>query len=119
MTMRRTHTRFALTAIAATALTVTMAFPVASAQGQAGGQGQGQTQGQTQGRQGQGPGQRGAGQGGGRQGRDLTQQQTTPGTGSISGYVTVDGSSGAVRRARVDITAPEVRPARMTVTDDK
>jgi uncharacterized protein (DUF2141 family) len=72
-----------------------------------------QTAGQTQGRAG--------GQAAGRGGQQPTRDQQTqqPGTGVIAGTVVTEGSGNPVRRARVTLTAPELRGSRsMTTTDE-
>ncbi|HEY7841112.1 MAG TPA: carboxypeptidase-like regulatory domain-containing protein, partial [Gammaproteobacteria bacterium] len=65
---------------------------------------------------------RGGGQGaaGGQQqpARDAQTQQT-PGTGVIAGSVLTEGSGTAVRRARVTLTAPELRGSRTATTTDQ
>ena len=76
-------------------------------QGQAQGQAQGQTGGQAQ----------GAGRGN-QPARDA-QQQTTVGTGSITGVVVTEGAGTAVRRARVTLTGGEIRTPRSVVTNDE
>src|SRR6185295_8845256 len=119
------NTRRASAAIAAGALAfLTIAsFDLTAAQQQAGGRGQGgqtqtQGQGQTQGR-GADPAQTRDARQADRQARDLQQQQQQTGTGAIGGYVTVAGGSTPVRRARINLTGPELRPGKSTVTDDK
>ena len=73
---------------------------------------------QTQGRGGA------AGVGGGRAGGQAQQpardtQATPPGTGVISGRVSVDGTGTPVRRARVTLSAPELRGGRSAITNDE
>src|SRR6476646_2292366 len=83
-----------------------------SAQQQAGGgqrQGQ-QGQGQGQGQQGQGRGGGQAGQGGQARDNSAQQQQAAAvGTATISGSVVAEGAGTPVRKARVTLTAPELR----------
>lgn len=67
-----------------------------------------------QGRGGQGPGRGGFVQAP----RDATDQAAV-GTGSISGTVTTEGTGLPVRRARVSLSAPELRGTRATLTDDE
>ena len=81
-----------------------------------------QTAGQTTQTQGQGRG--GAAGAGGRGGGQAQQpardtQAPTPGTGIISGRVTVDGTGTPVRRARVALTGTELRGGRSTITNDE
>ena len=47
------------------------------------------------------------------------QQQQVPATGVISGVVTSEGSGSPIRRARVTLSAPEVRGGRTTITNDQ
>ncbi len=63
---------------------------------------------------------RGGGQGAGQQqpNRDA-QAQATTGTGVIGGSVLTEGSGLAVRRARVTLTAPELRGSRTATTTDQ
>jgi hypothetical protein len=127
MNMRPVHSQLPLAAVAAGAVAVlaVTSLDLSATQGRAGSQtqtqGQGQTQGQAQGRAAGAappPTQRDQRQAD-RQARDVERLQQQIGTGSISGYVTVDGASSPVRRARINLTGPEVRPGRSTVTDDK
>jgi len=104
-----------------TALAMTAALGIGSVITGAQGAGQAGQQGQTgQGRAG------GAAGGGGRAGgqaqppaRDTQAQPQTPGTGIISGSVTVDGSGTPVRRARVTLSGTELRGGRSTITNDQ
>src|SRR5262245_59239542 len=64
---------------------------------------------------------RGGGQGaaGGQQpARDAQAQQQAVGTGVISGTVLTEGTGAPVRRARVNLSATELRGARSAMTND-
>jgi carboxypeptidase family protein len=105
------HIRLVAVSVAAVSAG-TLAIAATQVQPQAGTQ-QGQAQGQTQGRgqtQGQGRGQT-------QPARDA-QQQTTVGTGTISGAVVTEGAGTPVRRARVTLTGGEIRTPRSVVTND-
>ncbi|MCC7044877.1 MAG: carboxypeptidase regulatory-like domain-containing protein [Acidobacteria bacterium] len=75
---------------------------------------------------GQGGGARGAGQGPGAGGgrgfappvRDVT-EQTALGTATVTGTVVIEGAGSPVRRARVTLSAAELRGGRSVVTDDQ
>ncbi len=68
--------------------------------------------------QGRGGGGQGAGRGGQQPARDAQPQQPVTGTGIIAGLVVTEGSGAPVRRARVNLSAPELRGARSVLTDD-
>src|SRR5688572_25970183 len=61
---------------------------------------------------------RAGGQGGQQPARDAQVQPAT-GTGVIAGTVLTEGSGTAVRRARVTLTAPELRGSRTATTTDQ
>jgi hypothetical protein len=69
----------------------------------------------------QGRGGQAAGQAGGRGQQPARDAQTQPvvGTGVIAGLVVTEGSGAPVRRARVNLTAPELRGARSAMTTDQ
>lgn len=107
-TMLRPTVRFVI------GLAVVVSLAVGAAAGQGGGAGRAG-----------GAGGRGGGQapGGGRGGfapapRDATDQSAV-GTAVLSGTVVTEGTGTPVRRARVNISAPELRGSRATLTDDQ
>ncbi len=51
--------------------------------------------------------------------RDTQTQAQKPSTGVISGVVIVEGLGTPVRRARISLTAPELRGGRTTITNDQ
>src|SRR5262245_51113326 len=99
------HIRIVAVSVAAVSAG-TLAIAATQVQPQAGTQ-QGQTQGQAQGQ----------GRGQAQPARDA-QQQTTVGTGTISGVVATEGAGTPVRRARVTLTGGEIRTPRSVVTND-
>jgi hypothetical protein len=106
MTMRRKHILLQLAVVAASLTLGTASFHASSHQAQTGAQPPPTRPGPpapaTQGQQG-----------------PARDRQITVGTGTISGTVVVEGVGTPARRARVNLSGAELRPARSTTTDDK